>query len=120
MVGALFTQCPLIPHGGKMKKRILPILCAALCFGLVGQKWRASVKTLPWLALIACVCTVGFTLIDNVITPLWYGYSAKAIGAYWFASIPFMISQVVCTAVSTVLLLLPLGKAFSLIKKQLF
>ena len=92
----------------------------ALCFGLVGQKWRASVKTLPWLALIACVCTVGFTLIDNVITPLWYGYSAKAIGAYWFASIPFMISQVVCTAVSTVLLLLPLGKAFSLIKKQLF
>lgn len=92
----------------------------ALCFGLVGQKWRAGVKTLPWIALLACVCTATFTLIDNVITPLWYGYSAKAIGAYWLASLPFMISQVVCTAVSIVLLLLPLAKVFSLVKKQLF
>lgn len=92
----------------------------SVCFGFIGRKWRAGVKTLPCFALIACLCTVGFTLIDNVITPLWYGYSAKAIKAYWFASFPFMISQVVCTAVSVALLLLPLAKVFSLVKKQLF
>lgn len=92
----------------------------ALCFGFLGLKWRASVKTLPWLVLIACVCSVGFTMIDNVLTPLWYGYSAKATRAYVLASLPFMISQVICTAVSIAFLLIPLTKAFSLIKKQLF
>lgn len=92
----------------------------ALCFGLIGLKRRACVKTLPWLVVVACACTVCFTLIDNVITPLWYGYSVKAIKAYVLASLPFMISQVVCTATSVALLLLPLAKAFSFAKKQLF
>lgn len=92
----------------------------ALCFGLFGRKWRTSLKTLPWLVLIACACTVCFTLIDNLLTPLWYGYSAKATKAYVLASLPFMLSQVVCTAVSVALLLIPLTKAFSVIKKQLF
>lgn len=92
----------------------------ALCFGLIGLKWKASAKTLPWLVLIACACTVCFTLIDNVITPLWYGYSAKATKAYFFASLPFMIPQVICTAVSVSFLLIPLVKAFSFARKQLF
>ena len=92
----------------------------ALCFGLLGVKRRAGVKTLPWLVLIACACSVGFTLMDNVITPLWYGYSAKATRAYFLASLPVMCSQVICTAVSVAFLLIPLTKAFSLIKKQLF
>ena len=92
----------------------------ALCFGLLGIKWRAGLKTLPWLVLIACVCTVCFTLIDCVLTPFWYGYSAKAAKAYFLASLPFMIPQVICTAVSVSLLLLPLTKAFSLVKKHLF
>lgn len=92
----------------------------AFCFGLIGLKWRAGVKTLPWLILIACVCTVFFTLIDNVLTPIWYAYSANAARAYFFASLPFMLSQVVCTALSVALLLVPLAKVFSLSKKQLF
>lgn len=92
----------------------------ALCFGWIGLKWRACVKTLPWLVVIACACTVCFTLIDNVITPLWYGYSVEATKAYVLASLPFMFPQVVCTATSVALLLLPLAKVFSLVKKQLF
>lgn len=92
----------------------------ALCFGLLGGKFRAGLKSLPRLVLIACACTVCFTLIDCVITPFWYGYSAKATKAYVLASLPFMIPQVICTAVSVSVLLLPLTKAFSLVKKQLF
>ncbi|MBO5240933.1 MAG: hypothetical protein J6B56_05915 [Clostridia bacterium] len=92
----------------------------ALCFGGIGLKWKAGVKTLPWLVVIACACTVCFTLIDNVLTPLWYGYSAKATRAYFFASLPFMIPQVICTAVSVIVLLFPLSRVFSYVKKQLF
>ena len=92
----------------------------ALCFGLIGWKWQVGVKTLPLLALIACLCTVCFTLIDCVLTPLWYAYSAEAANAYFLASLPFVLSQVICTAISVSLLLLPLNKAFSLVKKQLF
>ncbi len=92
----------------------------ALCFGLIGLKVRLSVKTLPYLTVVACVGTVCFTMIDNVLTPLWYGYSAKAVRAYFLASLPFMIPQVICTAVSVAFLLLPLTKVFSVAKKQLF
>lgn len=90
-----------------------------ICFGLIGRKWRAGVKALPWLDLIACVCTVCFTLIDNVLTPLWYAYSAQAARAYFVASLPFIIPQVICTALSVALLLLPLTKVFSFVKKRL-
>ena len=92
----------------------------ALCFGLIGRKWQVGVKTLPFLIAIACFCTVFFTMIDNLITPLWYAYSAEAARAYFLASLPFMIPQVICTALSVFFLLLPLNKAFSLVKKQLF
>ena len=91
-----------------------------LCFGVVGLKWRAGVKTLPWIILLACACSVCFTLIDNVLTPLWYSYSAKAAKAYFLASLPFMFPQVICTAVSVFFLLIPLVKVFSRVKKQLF
>ena len=91
----------------------------ALCFGLLGQAWRVGVKTLPWLVMIACVCTVAFTMIDNLITPLWYGYSATATKAYFLASLPFVLPQVVCSAVSVALLAVPLCKAFSFVKRSL-
>ncbi len=92
----------------------------ALCFGLIGRKWQADIKTLPFLIGIACFCTVCFTMLDNVITPLWYGYSAQAANAYFLASLPFLVPQTVCVAASVAFLLLPLNKAFLLVKKQLF
>ena len=91
-----------------------------LCFGLLGRKWKVGGKTLPFFVGIAYVCTVCFTLIDDVITPLWYAYTFEAAKAYFFASLPFVLPQVVCTALSVSLLLFPLNKAFFLVKKQLF
>ncbi len=92
----------------------------ALCFGLIGRKWQVGIKTLPFLIAVACFCTVCFTMLDNLLTPLWYAYSAQAANAYFLASLPFLLPQVVCVAVSVAFLLLPLNKAFLLIKKQLF
>ena len=92
----------------------------ALCFGLIGRKWKVGIKTLPFLIAVACFCTVCFTMLDNLLTPLWYAYSAQAANAYFLASLPFLLPQVVCVAVSVAFLLLPLNKAFLLIKKQLF
>ncbi len=90
-----------------------------LCFGLFGKKIQTKPKNLPWLVLIACACTVCFTMIDNVLTPLWYGYSAQAAKAYFIASLPFMLPQVVCTAVTVSCLFFPLTKAFTLVKGRI-
>lgn len=91
----------------------------ALLFGLLGKKIKTSYKYLLLLTAIACVCTVAFTMLDNVITPLWYGYSARAAKAYFYASLPFMLPQVFCTAVSVAVLFIPLQKVFALAGKPL-
>lgn len=84
----------------------------ALTFGLLGKKAKATPKNLVWLTAIACLGTVCFTLLDNVLTPLWYGYTARAAKLYFYASLPFMIPQTICTAASVGILFLPLVKAF--------
>lgn len=89
-----------------------------LCFGLLGGRVKKPLKHLWWLVLVACLCTVGFTLLDNVITPLWYGYTQKAARAYFVASLPFMFPQVLCTAATVGVLFFPLHKAFCLIKRK--
>ena len=88
-------------------------------FGLLGRKTQATGKTLWKIVLLACFSTVCFTMIDNVLTPLWYGYSARATKLYFYASLPFMIPQVICTAITTLALFLPLKKVFSMVKKSL-
>ncbi len=89
----------------------------ALLFGFIGRNAKKTLKALPWLTATACLCTVMFTMLDNLITPLWYGYSAEATRLYFYASLPFMLPQVVCTAISVFCLFLPLHKVFSLLKK---
>lgn len=84
----------------------------ALAFGVLGRKVALHPKNLAWLTAVACVCTVGFTLLDNIITPLWYGYSGRVLRLYFMASFSVMIPQVVCTAVSVGVLFLPLTSLF--------
>ena len=81
-------------------------------FGAIGKK-RQSRGARLWLnVLIACLCTVFFTLFDNILTPIWYGYSAQATKLYFYASLPVVVPQVVCTAVSVGVLFIPLTKVF--------
>lgn len=91
----------------------------ALCFGCVGRRIEVKPYTLWKYVIIACICTVCFTLMDNLITPIWYGYSAKAMKLYFIASLPFMLPQVLCTALTVGFLYLPLQRAFQTVKKGL-
>lgn len=91
----------------------------ALCFGALGKKIKRPVAYLVPLVAAACVCTACFTMIDNVLTPLWYGYSARSVRLYFMASLPFMLPQLVCTAASTACLFLPLYKVFCTIKRTM-
>ena len=90
----------------------------ACIFGTLGKKWKPTVKNLIYLTAIACLCTACFTMLDNLLTPLFYGYTPKAIEVYFYASIPFMISHLVCTAVSVALLFLPLERLLRWISAQ--
>lgn len=92
----------------------------AVLFGGLGK--IKFCKT-PWrfvlFVLIACLCTVAFTMLDNVITPLWYGYVRDAWIAYFWASFASLIPQIVCTAVTVGTLFYPLNKAFLIAKRGL-
>lgn len=90
-----------------------------LFFGIVGKSIKNKLKFLPIIVILACFCTVCFTMFDNILTPLWYGYSERATKLYFKASLPFMIPQVISTAVSTAVLFLPLSKIFQMLKRSL-
>ena len=81
-------------------------------FGLLGKRIPITCWGIILLTATACLCTIGFTLLDDILTPFWYGYTPKAAKAYFYASLYFLIPQIVCTAVSVALLLVPLHKVF--------
>ena len=92
---------------------LLVIVFSALGKHPLKKAW----KQLLLLTVVGCVCTAAFTGIDNILTPLWLGYTAKAWKLYAWASLYFMFPQLLSTAVSVPLLFFPLRKAFLLAKK---
>lgn len=86
-------------------------------FAFLGTKIKRVVTGMVVIVPTACACTATFTLLDCVITPLFYGFSAKASNAYFYASLPIMLSQTVCAGISTALLFLPLWRTFLLVKR---
>ena len=86
----------------------------AVVFGWWGTSARKKGTKKLWkITFVACLCTIGFTLLDNLLTPLWYGFAPRAIKAYVLASLPFLIPQMICTFLTVGYLFLPLEKAFS-------
>ena len=90
----------------------------ALCllFGWLGKRFASPKGKLLILVLLACVCTVCFTLMDCAITSLWFAYTKRAAMIYFKASLAFMLPQVVCTAFTVSVLLLPLYGVFRRLK----
>ena len=91
----------------------------ALTFALVCKEKYTPKKRLIFAVIVASLCTVLFTLFDDILTPLWYGYSKRVAEIYFYASLPFMGIQVVCSAVSTLCLFLPLYNIFLPLRKKL-
>ncbi|MDE6868772.1 MAG: hypothetical protein K2J83_06510 [Clostridia bacterium] len=65
-------------------------------------------------ASVAAVCTVCFTLLDDIITPLVLGSTRLTALTYFYTSFTAMLPQTVCTILTVLTLYLPLS---SVLKK---
>lgn len=91
-------------------------LCACLAVTFDGlfiakkifKKQTAGALKLITVTSLAAVCTVCFTLLDDIISPLILGLSFGGALAYFYSSFLAMLPQVVCTIVSVSTLFLPL------------
>lgn len=68
-------------------------------------KKELNIRIHVLLVIIACIMTIIFTGLDDIITP--FGFSLGAMRAYALASLTAVIPQVVCT-IATVFLMLPI------------
>lgn len=73
----------------------------------VFKKDTATLLKLFTFASVAAVCTVCFTLLDDVITPLVAGSTKLTALSYFYASFTAMLPQTVCTIVTVLTLYLP-------------
>ena len=72
-------------------------------FGFIGKLFRHeySIKKHIIVVIVAVVMTVFFTITDNVLTPLMYGFTENAAKAYFVASFYTVIPQIICTFATT-------------------
>lgn len=87
----------------------------AIVFALIGGRLGRKItpRKLAVTVLAAAVMTIFFTALDDVITPLYFGYTLKAARAYAVASLAALIPQVVCAVVSVAVLTPALTRIFS-------
>ena len=81
-----------------------------LFFGWLGKRLTGKI-TLPRIGIVvafAVVFTILFTLLDDVITPLVYGFHPNAAKVYFLQSLTAMIPQSICAAVTVSVLFAPL------------
>ena len=77
----------------------------------VFKKDTGQLLKLFTFASVAAVCTVCFTLLDDVITPLVLGSTRLTALTYFYTSFTAMLPQTVCTIVTVLTLYLPLCAA---------
>ena len=84
----------------------------ALFFGWLGKRFAGDITLVRHIVIVATavVFTVCFTLLDNVITPLIFAFGRNATKVYFLQSLTAMVPQMICTAITVSLLLIPLTK----------
>ena len=77
-----------------------------IVFGLLGKAFKSEygVKKHAIIIAVAIVMTALFTLLDNVITPLFYGFTLDAMKAYFIASLYTVVPGLICTFATTLIL----------------
>ena len=73
-------------------------------------------RELAEMAVLAAVCAILFTLLDDIISPLILGYGTETAVAYFYTSFLAMIPQTICVAISVLLLFYPLKNCFQRLK----
>ena len=99
---------------------LLYFIGLALLFGNLRRRGLSPKTCLLFVTALACICTLCFTLLDNVLTPLWYGYTWSAAKAYFLSSLTFLIPHTIGVGLSVALLFTPLCRIFSLVGRGLF
>ena len=96
-------------------------LCALLCiiydliyFSAIPSK--GEILKVVSVASVGAVMTALFTLLDDVITPLFWGYTPLTALAYFYGSFMAMLPQIICTVVTVGTLFLPLTAVFKKFK----
>ncbi len=87
----------------------------AFTVGWLGNalKHKLHLKTLFIVVSVVALLTICFTMIDNVITPLFYRYNIESAKAYWTLSLTAVIPQTVCAVISVSLTLIPITRFFN-------
>lgn len=90
----------------------------ALLFGWLGKKFNSeyTIKKHSIIVVYVVLMTIAFTMIDNVLTPLIYGFNLKAAKAYAIASLTSVIPQTICALVTSIVLFPPILKLLKTIK----
>lgn len=91
-----------------------------ILFGLLGRKFKRQLNAKSHVVLIfSAVCmTIFFTALDDLVTPLYYGFSSGAMKAYAVASLAAVVLQTVCAAVTTALILPVLHRVFKVVNSR--
>ena len=84
----------------------------AIFFGWLGARFAGETTLLKTIVVVASavVATVLFTLLDNVITPLIFGFNKNAAIAYFVGSLYAVIPQSICTLVTVSVCFHPLTR----------
>ena len=85
-------------------------------FVLLAVKRGRAGRELATVTALAAFCTVIFTLLDDIISPLFAGWGKGAALAYFYTGFLAMLPQTICAAVSVFLLYFPLKRVFSAAK----
>lgn len=94
----------------------------AIAFGYIGKWLKLSninrgIKIVI-VVILALILTCIFTLLDDVITPVFYGFNLNAAKAYFISSLPTMLTQVICNLITVSILFPILTKLFKTVYKN--
>ena len=92
----------------------------AMFYGWLGTRFTGKISILKKGLIVASAMafTACFTLLDDVITPLIYGFHANAAKVYFFQSLSALIPQTICAAVTVFVLFTPLTKVIRKIDSE--
>ena len=87
----------------------------AVFFGWLGTRFTGKIAFFGKVIIVASAMafTVFFTLLDDAITPLMFGFHPNAAKVYFLQSLSAMIPQTICVMVTVSVLFTPLTRAIS-------
>lgn len=100
---------------------LFALLCAILAvyFVLLFKDGAKTGRELAAVTAFGAFCTVCFTLLDDLMYPLFAGLRGDGAIAYFYNGFFAMIPQTICTVITVSLLFLPLQKLFKSAKSRL-